>query len=113
MTDARPARSGIYLFYKFSRQYSTLNAPGPRPAGPCRHTGLCPMSLPGHRLPSRWLLRPMLLATAAFLMLLAATGALGIRYWHERQAASQGAEHSRQVIETLDQVQVHLTDLQA
>jgi PAS domain S-box-containing protein len=70
------------------------------------------MSLPGYRLPSRWFLRPLLLAAVAFLTLLAATGALGIRYWHERQTASQGAEHSRQVIETLDQVRAHVTDLE-
>jgi PAS domain S-box-containing protein len=70
------------------------------------------MSLPGYRLPSRWFLRPLLLAAVAFLTLLAATGALGIRYWHERQAASQGVEYSRQVIETLDRVRAHITDLE-
>jgi hypothetical protein len=36
--------------------------------------------------------------------LLAATGALGLWYWYERQAASRGAEHSGQVIEALDLV---------
>ena len=62
------------------------------------------MLLPGSRLPSRWFVRPVILGIAAFLMLLAAIGFLGIRDWHERQAASRSVEHSRQVIETLDRV---------
>jgi PAS domain S-box-containing protein len=70
------------------------------------------MSLTGSRLPSRWFVRPVLLATAAFLMLLVAIGALGIRYWHERQAASQGVEHSGQVIDALDRVRAHISDIE-
>ena len=71
------------------------------------------MPLPGHRLPSRWFVRPVVLAVAAFLLLLAATGALGLWYWYERQAASRGAEHSGQVIEALDLVRMHVAGLES
>jgi PAS domain S-box-containing protein len=71
------------------------------------------MPLPGHRLPSRWFVRPVVLAAAAFLLLLAATGALGVWYWYERQAASRGAEHSGQVIEALDLARMHVAGLEA
>ena len=71
------------------------------------------MPLPGHRLPSRWFVRPAVLAAAAFLLLLAATGALGLWYWYERQAASHGAEHSGQVIEALDLVRMHVAGLES
>jgi PAS domain S-box-containing protein len=70
------------------------------------------MPLPGHRLPLRWLVRPMVLAAAAFLLLLAATGALGLWYWYERQAASRGVEHSGQVIEALDLLRMHVAGLE-
>ena len=70
------------------------------------------MSLRGSRLPSRWFVRPVILGIAAFLTLLAATGFLGMRYWHERQAASRAVEHSRLVIETLDRVRVFIADLE-
>ena len=70
------------------------------------------MSLRGSRLPSRWFVRPVILGIAAFLTLLAATGFLGVRYWHERQVASRAVEHSRQVIETLDRVRVCIADLE-
>ena len=71
-----------------------------------------PMSFVGSHLPSRWLVRPVILGIAAFLTLLAATGFLGIRYWYERQAASHSVEHSRQVIETLERVRASITDLE-
>ncbi len=74
--------------------------------------GSGPMSLAGSRLPSRWLVRPVILGIAAFLTLLAATGFLGIRYWYERQAASHSVEQSRQVIETLERLRASITDLE-
>jgi PAS domain S-box-containing protein len=46
-------------------------------------------------------------------MLLAASGFLGVRYWHERQAASQAVEHSRQVLDTLDRLRANIADLEA
>ena len=70
------------------------------------------MSLPASRLPSRWFVRPVILGIAAFLMLLAATGFLGIQDWHEWQAASRSLEHSRQVIETLDRVRAYIAELE-
>jgi PAS domain S-box-containing protein len=45
-------------------------------------------------------------------MLLAASGLLGVRYWHERQAASQAIEHSRQVLDTLDRLRATVVDLE-
>jgi PAS domain S-box-containing protein len=74
--------------------------------------GLGPMLLAGSRLPSRWLVRPVILGIAAFLTLLAATGFLGMHYWHERQAASRSVEHSRQIIDTLERVRASVTDLE-
>ncbi len=74
--------------------------------------GSGPMSLTGPRLPSRWLVRPVILGIAAFLTLLAATGFLYIRYWYERQAASHSVEQSRQVIETLERMRASITDLE-
>ena len=70
------------------------------------------MLLPGSRLPSRWFVRPVILGIAAFLMLLAAIGFLGIQDWHEWQAASRSVEHSRQVIETLDRVRAYIAELE-
>jgi PAS domain S-box-containing protein len=46
-------------------------------------------------------------------MLLAASGFLGVRYWHERQAASQAVEHSHQVLDTLDRLRANIADLEA
>jgi PAS domain S-box-containing protein len=46
-------------------------------------------------------------------MLLAASGFLGVRYWHERQAASHAVEHSRQVLETLDRLRANIADVEA
>ena len=68
------------------------------------------MSLSGSR-PARWFVRPVLLATAAFLTLLAATGALGLRSWNEQEAASQGVERSSQVVEALDRLRAHIASL--
>jgi PAS domain S-box-containing protein len=70
------------------------------------------MLLPGSRLPSRWFVRPVILGIAAFLILLAATGFLGIQDWHEWQAASRSVAHSRQVIETLDRVRAYIAELE-
>src|SRR5258707_8294026 len=70
------------------------------------------MLLAGSRLPSHWLVRPGILAIAAFLTLLAATWVLGVRYWHEQQAARGSVEHSREVIETLERVRSSITDLE-
>ena len=70
------------------------------------------MLLAGSRLPSRWLVRPVILAIAAFLTLLVATSFLGVRYWHEQQAARGSVEHSRQVIETIERVRSSITDLE-
>src|SRR5882762_7996260 len=71
------------------------------------------MSLPALRLSPRWFARPLILGGAALLTLLAVTGLLGLRYWHERQAASQSVEHSRQVIDTLDRLRANITDAAA
>jgi anti-sigma-K factor RskA len=46
-------------------------------------------------------------------MLLAASGFLGVRYWHERQAASHAVEHSRQVLDTLDRLRANIANLEA
>jgi len=45
-------------------------------------------------------------------MLVAASGYLGGRYWHERQAASRAVEHSRQVLNTLDRLRANIADLE-
>src|SRR5258707_5115399 len=71
------------------------------------------MSLPALRLSPRWVARPLILGVAVTLTLFAATGFLGLRYWHARQAASQSVEHSRQVIDTLDRLRANITNLAA
>jgi PAS domain S-box-containing protein len=71
------------------------------------------MPLPPSRRSSRWLARPLILGAAVPLMLLAASGFLGVRYWHERQAASHAVEHSRQVLETLDRLRANIADVEA
>jgi len=71
------------------------------------------MPLPASRPSSRWFARPLILGVAVPVMLLAASGFLGVRYWHERQAASQAVEHSRQVLDTLDRLRANIADLEA
>jgi PAS domain S-box-containing protein len=70
------------------------------------------MPLPVSRRFLRWFARSFILAGAVALMLLAASGLLGVRYWHERQAASQAIEHSRQVLDTLDRLRATVVDLE-
>ena len=74
--------------------------------------GQRPMPLPASRWSSRWFARPLILWVAVPLMLLAASGFLGVRYWHERQAASHAVEHSRQVLDTLDRLRANIADLE-
>jgi len=62
------------------------------------------MSLPASRRSLRWFARPLILAAAVPLMLLAGSGFLGVQYWQQRQAASLAVEHSRQVIDTLERL---------
>nr|WP_244567786.1 CHASE3 domain-containing protein [Bradyrhizobium erythrophlei] len=45
-------------------------------------------------------------------MLLAASGFLGMRYWHQQQAASHAVEHSRHVLDTLDRLRANIADLE-
>jgi PAS domain S-box-containing protein len=71
------------------------------------------MSFAARCLPSRWFARPLLLAVALLLTLFAAGGYLGFRYWHDRQAAGLGVEHSRQVIDMLDRLRTTVADLEA
>ncbi len=61
---------------------------------------------------SRWFAHPLILGIAVLLMLVAASGYLGGRYWHERQAASRAVEHSRQVLDTLDRLRANIADLE-
>src|SRR6266478_2459510 len=61
---------------------------------------------------SRWFAHPLILGIAVLLMLVAASGYLGGRYWHERQAASRAVEHSRQVLNTLDRLRANIADLE-
>src|SRR5258706_2653554 len=70
------------------------------------------MLLPAFRPGSRWFARPLILGVAGPLMLIAASGFLGVRYWHERQAASHAVEHSRQVLDTLDRLRANIADLE-
>jgi len=70
------------------------------------------MPLPVSRRFSRWFARPLILGLAVPLMLLAASGFLGVRYWHERQAASHAVEHGRQVLDTLDRLRATIADLE-
>jgi PAS domain S-box-containing protein len=71
------------------------------------------MSLPAPGLSSRWFARPLILVVAVLLTLFSATGFLGLRYWHERQAAGLSLEHSRQVLDTLDRLRANIADLEA
>jgi PAS domain S-box-containing protein len=70
------------------------------------------MPFPVSRRFSRWLARPLILGGAVALMLVAASGFLGVRYWHERQAASDAVEHSHQVLDTLDRLRATIADLE-
>ena len=70
------------------------------------------MPLYGPRLAARWFMRPVFLATVAFLTLLAATGALGFRSWAEREATRQGVERSNQVTEALDRLRADISALE-
>src|SRR5260370_37101726 len=64
--------------------------------------GQRPMLLPASRQSSRWFARPLILGVAGPLMLIAASGFLGGRDWHDRQAASHAVVHSLQVLDTPD-----------
>jgi len=55
---------------------------------------------------------PLILGVAVPLMLLAASGLLGMRYWHQQQAASHAVEHSRHVLDTLDRLRANIADLE-
>ena len=71
------------------------------------------MSLPVSRRSLWWFARPVILAVAVPLTLLAATGFLGMRYWQGRQAASHGVEHSQRVIDTLERLSANIADLES
>jgi PAS domain S-box-containing protein len=62
---------------------------------------------------SRWYARPLALVIAALLIVVAATGFLGFRYWQERQAEHLAHERSRNVIETLDRLKTIIADVEA
>jgi PAS domain S-box-containing protein len=70
------------------------------------------MPLSASRWSKRWFARPLIPAAAVSLMLLAASAFLGVRYWHERQAADHAVEHGRQVLETLDRLRANIVDLE-
>jgi PAS domain S-box-containing protein len=63
--------------------------------------------------PSRWFARPLILGGVLVAALLAASGFLGLRYWHERQAVILAVEHGRQALGTLDRLRVNIADLEA
>jgi PAS domain S-box-containing protein len=71
------------------------------------------MLVPALGLSSRWFARPLILAGAMVLVLFAATGFLGLQYWHERQAANLSLERSRQVLDTLDRLRTIIANLEA
>jgi PAS domain S-box-containing protein len=70
------------------------------------------MLLPASRQSSRWFARPLILGVVVPLTLIAASGFLGVRYWHERQAVNHAVEHSRQVLDTLDRLRANTADLE-
>jgi PAS domain S-box-containing protein len=70
------------------------------------------MSVPAPRLSLRWFARPLILAVAGVLTLSAATGFLGLQYWHQRQAANESREQSRQVLDSLDRLRAIIGDLE-
>jgi PAS domain S-box-containing protein len=61
----------------------------------------------------RWFARPLIPVIASLLTLLAATGFLGLQYWHQRQAVNVSLEHSHQLIDTLDRLRTIIADLEA
>jgi CHASE3 domain sensor protein len=79
------------------------------PAGDAAHWArrVTPMSLAE----SRRFVVPVIFGIATLLMLLAASGFLGVQFWHDWQAASQQVEHSRQVIDAIDEVRGSFIDL--
>jgi CHASE3 domain sensor protein len=71
------------------------------------------MSVPALGLSSRWFTRPLILAVAALLMLLAVAGFLGRQYWDERQAVNLSIERSRQVLDTLDRLRAIIANVES
>ena len=71
-----------------------------------------PMSVLAPALSLRWLARPLILAVAGVLTLFAAAGFLGLQYWHDRQAANDSREQSRQVLDSLDRLRAIIADLE-
>jgi PAS domain S-box-containing protein len=71
------------------------------------------MSRPASGLFSEWLARPLIPGIAVLMTLLAGTVFLGLQYWHERQAVSLSAEHSREVLDLLDRERADIADLEA
>jgi PAS domain S-box-containing protein len=61
----------------------------------------------------RWFARPLIVAVAVLLTLLAVIGLLGLQYWRDRQAVNLSVEHGRQVIDTLDRLRTIIVDLEA
>src|SRR5260221_50547 len=102
-----------YIAAASSAKLHRGNIAMPDRAAPAAPKGKRPMPLPASRWSSRWFARPLILGVAVPLMLLAAGGFLGVRYWHERQAASHAVEHSRQVLDTLDRLRANIADLEA
>src|SRR5215831_15202756 len=66
---------------------------------------------PDHLL--RWFARPLIVAVAVLLTLLAVIGLLGLQYWRDRQAVDLSLEHGRQVIDTLERLRTIIVDLEA
>jgi PAS domain S-box-containing protein len=71
------------------------------------------MPLSTRRLSSRWFAGPLIFGVAVLLTLLAATAFLGLRYWHERQAAHVLIKHSGKVLDTLDRLRANIADLES
>ena len=70
------------------------------------------MSVPALVPSLRWLARPLIVAVVALLTLFAATAFLGLQYRQEWQAAHNLLGHSRQVLETLDQLRSITAELE-
>jgi PAS domain S-box-containing protein len=62
---------------------------------------------------SRWFARPLALAVTVLLIVVVATGFLGLRYWQERQAAALAYERGSRVLETLDRLRTVIADVEA
>src|ERR1700739_4748619 len=95
----------VLLFYQCSGVRTR------RSAGRADLKGQRPMLLPASRRSSRFA-GPLILGVAVTLMLLAASGFLGVRYWGKRQAGSRAVEHSRQVLDILDRLRANVADLE-